>query len=182
LLLVSLADHEFIAIKHDGFLRDKLIGSHLIPLIWFYLFLFVFHFTSPYFMFNVFIGIILGCIAYYVSVDLAIGLGLLLLILNPRIVVKRVVPKVDQKALKEELDKQPIEQYSDNIIGKYMDNPIHEFIVVKNQATGICRRFDYFDIIPCNNSGDFIAAPSPGQVFLSTGLIYQDSGVVVQPQ
>jgi hypothetical protein len=130
-------------------------------------------------MFNVFIGIILGCIAYFGSIDYAIAAGVLLLIFNPRIVVKtRVIPP-NMKTVKEELDKQPIESYSDNIIGSYMDNPIHEYIVVKNQATQISRRFDYFDIIPINNNGVFTASPAPGQVFLSTGLIYQDSGVVV---
>jgi len=130
-------------------------------------------------MFNVFIGIILGCIAYYGSIDFAIAIGILLLIFNPRIVVRRVAPQTDQASLQKLMDDQPVESYSDNIIGKYMDNPIHEFIVIKNQATGVSRRFDYFDIIPRNNSGIITDSPKPGQVYLNTGLIYQDSGVVV---
>lgn len=134
-------------------------------------------------MFNVFIGLFLGAIAYFVNISLAIGIGIFLLILNPRVKVQRIVPSIHAQASKLVIDDtKVVEKYSDEIIGTYDDKPIHDYVVIKNPANGVCYRFDYFDIIPRNNSGVITALPQPGQIFFTNGLVYQDSGVVVQLQ
>lgn len=128
--------------------------------------------------YNIFIGALLGVIAYFISIDLAIIIGIFLLLTNPRIKVNRVKPVPLKRIPK--VSPEDVEQYSDNIIGTYMDNPIHEFVVLKNPADGISYRYDYFDIIGFNARGEVTTIPEAGDAFMSTGLIYKDTGVVVQ--
>lgn len=130
-------------------------------------------------MFNIFIGAVLGTIAFYVSIDWAIIIGVLLLILNPRLKTKIINQGNPQQALTDKIAAQQVEKYSDEILGTYLDNPIHAYIVVKNPANGVCYKHDYFDIIHFNGRGQIIIPPEAGDVYLSTGLIYKDTGVVV---
>lgn len=131
-------------------------------------------------MLNLFIGALLGTIAYYIGVDYAIAVGFFMLILNPRARARRVEYVPNQKPLFEKILQQKVEKYSDEIIGMYNNNPIHEYIVVKNPVNGVCYRHDYFDIIYYNKRGQIIFLPEPGEVFLPTGLVYKDTGQVVE--
>lgn len=128
-------------------------------------------------MFNIFIGLVLGVFAYYGSIPLAVVVGCCFLILNPRI--KLVVKPVNQSVLDNKIKTQQVEKYSEIIIGTYLDNPIHSFIIVKNPANGVCYQHDYFDIIQYNGTGHIIVPPESGEIYLLTGLIYKDTGLVV---
>lgn len=128
---------------------------------------------------NLFIGALLAYVALVYGFFAAGILFLILLILNPRIRVTRVPKLPNQRKLLELIAGQKVEKFSDNVIGYYKGNNIHEFIVVKNKATGIAYRHDFIGTIHYNRLGQIVNAPQAGEVFLPTGLVYKDTGVVV---
>jgi hypothetical protein len=131
-------------------------------------------------MLNIFIGLFLGVIAIFCGVDWAIITGIALLILNPQIRVKRIIPPVDHSKLFLDSDNKEIVQHSELVLGHYMDNPIHDFVIAKNPANGVSYRYDYFDTIPFSADGRLLRLPAPGEIYLNTGLIYKDTGIVVE--
>lgn len=128
---------------------------------------------------NLFIGALLAYVALVYGFFAAGILFLVLLVLNPRIRVSRVPKLPNQRKLLELIAGQRIEKTSDVVIGHYKGNEIREFIVVKNPATGVAYRHDFSGTIHYNRLGQIVEAPKAGEVFLPTGLIYKDTGIVV---
>lgn len=124
-------------------------------------------------MLNLFIGVFLGYIAIVYGWPTAFIIGGLLLILDPQIRFHRGPKLPNQRLLLELIAGVRVHKYSENVVGYYRGNDIHEYIEIKFPADGSVNRFKYHGIIHYNRRGQIVVAPAPDEIFLPTGLVYK---------
>jgi hypothetical protein len=123
---------------------------------------------------SAFLTVIMVNFGFWPALCVAIGIA----IMNPRVIRRYSIKIPNQQSLLNAILALKIEKYSDEIIGTYKDNPIHDYVIAKNPANDVSYRYDYIDIILYNEFGQILVGPKVGEIFLPTGLIYKDSGVV----
>jgi len=122
-------------------------------------------------IFHLFIGAIIAYVYSKFGIGMAALTSFVFAAIHTNYTQFNYVP--NQERLLDKIANLKIENESEEIVGHYMDKPIHQFIMVKNPAKNSVDRYDYDGIIRYNKFGQIMRAPNADEVYTSYGLIYK---------